>query len=64
MTQSYLGEITTLGPHLLSALSCLYLFYSYPKILKKTVGLKMILILSLSDFSLHIGYILSYAFSI
>ena len=39
--------------HSFSAVTCLYLFYNYSKIPRKALGLKMIMILGLSDFIFH-----------
>lgn len=45
-------------PETVSALACLFMFFSYSFIPKKTLGLKMIFVLSLSDFIFHVGAII------
>jgi len=50
--------IYTLAPAGLSCLACVWIFYRYIITLKKTIGLTMILILAISDFTFDLGLIL------
>src|SRR4051812_2955468 len=43
--------------HSISAISCVWFFYCYAKLKKKTPGLKMVLILCISDFIFHVTFI-------
>ena len=47
--------LPTVIPHSISLVACAYLFYCYSTIPKKTIGVKMIFIISLSDFIFHVS---------
>ena len=47
--------LPTVIPHSISLVACAYLFYCYSTIPKKTIGVKMIFIISLSDFVFHVS---------
>lgn len=49
-----LDSPTVIVPQIISILACLCFFYGYAKLAKRTTGRRMILILCLSDFVLHV----------
>ena len=50
-------SLSSLLPNAISAIACLFLFCGYFAIPKKTIGLKMIFVMSVSDFIFHISMI-------
>ncbi len=62
MTQSGSSQpsfIETVFPSIISCSACLWLFLNYYKLSRKTIGLKMILMLSISDIIFHIATLIN-----
>lgn len=55
---SVFNDLVKIIPQTLSILACLYLFYSYKNLHTKSIGIKMIFILSLSDLAFHCGVVI------
>jgi len=53
-TISHSTFFDTVIPSLTSCITCIWLFFNYRKLVRKTVALRMILILSISDFIFHV----------